>query len=1005
MKQLKYLFIFYLLLLMPFLGSATVIKTSFLTDIMVGNDSFGKSNRDLDNSTNVPPTIASFTPTSGTIGTKITITGTGFTGATAVSIQNLPASSFIVVSSTTITAIAAGQGTGDIITVTTPGGTASKGGYSYTSGPVIEYFTPTSAAQGEIVGIFGSNLWQTTAVSFGGTAATFNLPSEGFVVYGQVQKGSSGVVSVTTPSGTATLDGFTFIPAPSINSFTPTSAAPGSLVTITGTDFSGTTAVSFGGTPAAAYTIVSSTTITATVNTGTSGAVSVTSRGGTVSVPGFVLIGTPAPNITSFSPTSAANGESVVINGSDFQSTSAVSFGGTPAASFSIQSPNRIIAILGNGSTGDIVVTTPAGTANKPGFTFTTPPKITSFTPNIGTAGSIVTITGLNFTNTDVVSFGGVASPSFNIISPTTITATVGSGASGSVMVNTPKGVSTAPGFVFVSAPTITSFTPSSAPIASNVVITGTNFTGTTSVSFGGIPATSFTVFSPTSITAKVPNGNSGSITVSNQAGTASLAGFTFLPAPTLSSFSPSTGIAGTTITITGTNLNGVTDVICGTVHATSFTMISPTTLTAILGNGSTTDLNSKIIVTTTGGIANISGFTFFAPPRIDSFLPAVATTGSVINLIGINFIGATEIKIGGVISTPITVNNSGGTAVLGNGASGYITLTNPAGTATSRSPITFVPSPVLNASQTVFTTGKKVTLGLNSDPIYSVYWFKDGIQYGAPTNTTTLDVTQGGTYYAQIKLNVRPEYAVSNAVVITELFEVNQLSFKLQTTGETCRTSNNGIINITSTTGKNSFATIIGGNLNATYPFTTSMSFTDLSAGNYNVCITVEGKPEFKQCYDMVITEPKDLSLFIKVNESTNIVTVKMDGASLYTLNLNGKLYYTSSNEIDLPLKSGINNLTLSSEIVCQGVIEKIINYNQNIIYPNPFDNFLKIPTSAKKAFAEIRSLDGRILYSKTFPSLEGEVYIEPPSLASGFYILRLKLDDVESSYKILRK
>ncbi len=77
-------------------------------------------------------------------------------------------------------------------------------------------------------------------------------------------------------------------PGPTIASFTPTTAGSGATVTITGTNFTGTTAVSFGGVAAASYTVVNATTITAIVGTGASGSVSVTTPNGTIALPGFV---------------------------------------------------------------------------------------------------------------------------------------------------------------------------------------------------------------------------------------------------------------------------------------------------------------------------------------------------------------------------------------------------------------------------------------------------------------------------------------------------------------------------------------------------------------------------------------------------------------------------------------------------------------------------------------------------------------------------------------------
>ncbi len=76
---------------------------------------------------------------------------------------------------------------------------------------------------------------------------------------------------------------------PTITSFTPTSAATGGTITITGTDLGGTTAVSIGGTAATSFTVVSATSVTAVVAGGTSGSVTITSCDGITSLAGFTF--------------------------------------------------------------------------------------------------------------------------------------------------------------------------------------------------------------------------------------------------------------------------------------------------------------------------------------------------------------------------------------------------------------------------------------------------------------------------------------------------------------------------------------------------------------------------------------------------------------------------------------------------------------------------------------------------------------------------------------------
>ena len=105
--------------------------------------------------------------------------------------------------------------------------------------------------------------------------------------------GLFGVVVMMLPSCKKDQPTPTTIPAPSVTSFTPTTAAQGATVTITGTNFIGATVVSFGGTAATSFSVVNSTTIAAVVGAGTSGIVSVTTGNGTATLSGFTFTVAP----------------------------------------------------------------------------------------------------------------------------------------------------------------------------------------------------------------------------------------------------------------------------------------------------------------------------------------------------------------------------------------------------------------------------------------------------------------------------------------------------------------------------------------------------------------------------------------------------------------------------------------------------------------------------------------------------------------------------------------
>jgi hypothetical protein len=197
-------------------------------------------------------------------------------------------------------------------------------------------------------------------------------------------------VAVTTPGGTATkTTAFTFaIPTPTIATVAPASGSTlgGTTVTITGTNLTGASAVTFGGTAAASFTVDSATQVTATTPAHAAGAVNVavTTPGGTATRTGGFTYVALVPTISTVAPGagSAAGGSLVVITGTNLTDATAVSFGGTAAASFTVDSPTQIRATTPAHAAGavDVTVTTPFGDATSTnGFLYLDGPSALRF--------------------------------------------------------------------------------------------------------------------------------------------------------------------------------------------------------------------------------------------------------------------------------------------------------------------------------------------------------------------------------------------------------------------------------------------------------------------------------------------------------------------------------------------------------------------------------------------------------------------------------------------------
>jgi hypothetical protein len=207
-----------------------------------------------------------------------------------------------------------------------------------------------------------------------------------------------------------------------------------------------------------------------------------------------------------------------------------------------------------------------------------------------------VTVSGTSFTGTTSVRFSNGIAASFTVTSSTQIKATVPAGAvTGPVTVTAPGGtVTSATSFTVLPSPTVASFTPSGGAIGDPVTIAGTNFTSPATVSFGASAPTTAQVLSSTSLSTTVPNdATTGPLTVATSGGSAtSAAGFnvyTNTQAPTITSFTPTHGPAGTSVTLTGASFVGPLRVTFNDVPATFVRIVSATTImTTVPSCGST---------------------------------------------------------------------------------------------------------------------------------------------------------------------------------------------------------------------------------------------------------------------------------------------------------------------------------------------------------------------------------------------------------------------------------
>lgn len=147
---------------------------------------------------------------------------------------------------------------------------------------------------------------------------------------------------------------------------------------------------------------------------------------------------------------------------------------------------------------------------------------------------------------------------------------------------------------------------PTSGKVGTAVIILGNNLTGSTSVTFNGKAAT-FTVPLSTEIKTTVPSrATTGKVKVVTPSRTLT-SNVNFRVTPTISSFSPTSGPVGTSVTITGESfITGATTVTFAGGFNGKITSLSYTKITVTVPSGAKT---GRITVTTPGGTATSSGY------------------------------------------------------------------------------------------------------------------------------------------------------------------------------------------------------------------------------------------------------------------------------------------------------------------------------------------------------------------------------------------------------------
>ena len=442
-----------------------------------------------------PPSITSLSPTSGAVGSVVTISGANFgatQGASTISFNGIAAGP-TVWSATNIVVPVPNGATSGPISITVNGSPASTN--FQVLGPYLASIAPSFAGIGSTVTVIGTG--------FGATQGTGSIIVGGkqpFVVsWSDTQIVAAIIPGTTSGQAQVSQGGFASnslnfaVATPSLARVSPASGTAGTQVTFSGSGFG--TLQGGGnvllGTNYGSIVSWSDTQIIATVTPGSASGTAQVLQGGaaTTSIP--FTIG--APTIASVSPTTGSTGTHVTITGSGFGASqgSGKVLLGTNFGTVVNWSDTQIVATVAPGSTsGSAQIVEGAVRSNSLNFTVIIP-TITSVTSTSGAAGTQVTIFGSGFGAVQGNGNAWIGSSYASVVSwsDTQVVATVASvSAAGNAQI-LQNGVWSNSVLFTSNTPFIASVTPPSGITGTPITITGSGFGSSTgTLQLGSMP-------------------------------------------------------------------------------------------------------------------------------------------------------------------------------------------------------------------------------------------------------------------------------------------------------------------------------------------------------------------------------------------------------------------------------------------------------------------------------------------------------------------------------------
>ncbi|WP_169514029.1 thrombospondin type 3 repeat-containing protein [Christiangramia echinicola] len=255
------------------------------------------------------------------------------------------------------------------------------------------------------------------------------------------------------------------------------------------------------------------------------------------------------------------------------------------------------------------------------------------------------------------------------------------------------------------------------------------------------------------------------------------------------------------------------------------------------------------------------------------------------------------------------------------------------------------------------------------------------------------------------------PEGAVVN-VFGCEVFDLAADNFSLAVHEVSCNGNSDGYISVNAQDTNYTYNVAVSGTGSGSASLSSSNGFSanieNLAAGNYDVCITIDGEDGYEQCFNVTVEGPTPLAAYSSVNYSNNTVTFSLDGSSEYKIEHNGKITTTSQSRVVLDLEKGRNKFTVFTDSECQGTVyEEVLMSEEVVLFPNPTQGDLRVYINGTDTNMDVSlvNLNGQQFISKEMqvPS-DRVIHLDLTNFRNGIYFLVLKSATVSKTIKVIK-